>query len=155
MDEGVERRGTDAEILGALVRQSFRPAPEVEDEPEATMAPWLVFEVSPAGTRHLCGWVGWEGRVSSALQGWDPARRIATTRSGRRYRLEGQPERDRDADPRAVFTPDRAAPHGLGQEIRPNLWGINLPDQSQWLHLPTASTSLGCLRPQLASSGIS
>lgn len=80
-----------------LITGGVHPAPPVEDEPDAVMTAWRVIKVLPSGERHLCGWVGYEGRVSSPVLTFDPQSRIATTRSGRRYRLRGPSGYDPDA----------------------------------------------------------
>lgn len=90
----------DEETLNAareLLAGGFHPAPDVEAEPAVVMSPWAVVEVMPSGERHLCGWIGYEGRVSSAITAFDPRTRMATTRSGRQYRLVGPPGYNRDA----------------------------------------------------------
>lgn len=61
----------------------------VNDEPVTTMKAWKVVEVSRKGknrTRHVVGNCG-EGRVSSTIVDFDPANRVATTKSGRKYEL--------------------------------------------------------------------
>lgn len=71
----------------------YRPD-SVEKTPEQEISNWSIMEVTapePA-TRHLVGSIpGRDGRVSSAIQSFDPASRIAVTRSGRRYKLAGEP----------------------------------------------------------------
>lgn len=81
-----------------LLKEGIHPTPPVTVEPVVEMSPWLVLEVRPSGERHLCGWSGREGRVSSPLQAFDADTRTATTRSGRLYRLAGAPGTDQDAD---------------------------------------------------------
>lgn len=79
----------------------FRPAgPDVD--PDAHMTRWLVLEVRKSKntdlvTRHLVGRVDGAGRVSSAIQEFDPKTRTAITQSGRRYHLQGEPSANMDA----------------------------------------------------------
>lgn len=80
-----------------LVADSVWRPPGVHDEPLTALTAWSVREMA-TGDRHLVGWTGAEGRVSSPIVAWDPGTRTATTRSGRRYRLLGSPGRDADAE---------------------------------------------------------
>ncbi|MGY3581980.1 hypothetical protein ACVIGB_001097 [Bradyrhizobium sp. USDA 4341] len=77
---------------------SVHLVPPVNVEPETVLTRYRVFEL-PAGTRHFCGYVdsAFEGRVSSGILSWDPDTMIGITRSGRRYRLEGDPGMHPDA----------------------------------------------------------
>lgn len=67
----------------------------VSDEPNLRLTDWSVFEVlmrgSPKRTRHFAGTSisGREGRVSSAVESFDPATRRGVTSSGRVYELVG------------------------------------------------------------------
>lgn len=77
------------------------PASSIEENPAIQIAHWRVYEV-PHGdktTRHLSGYnvTEMEGRVSSAIQSYDPETRIAITRSGRSYELLGSSGPDPDA----------------------------------------------------------
>ena len=66
----------------------------VQQEPETRLTQWRVMEViadfnnfSP--TIHLVGYAGYEGRVCSAIQTYDPKSKRAVTSSGRVYELVG------------------------------------------------------------------
>lgn len=75
----------------------YRPTP-VDQEPLTDLVRWTVQEV-PVGdsvTRHFVGYC-YEGRVSSPVQEWDVETHIGVTRSGRRYRLIGEPGWNTDA----------------------------------------------------------
>lgn len=79
----------------------WRPA-SVADEPETVLSPWFVFELKN-GNRHFVGrtyYSGYasEGRVSSRIVSFDPDEMVGITRSGRRYKLEGPPGFDSDAN---------------------------------------------------------
>lgn len=74
----------------------------VEDQSSTTLQRWRIFSVrlaNGARSRHLVGYVPDEdaGRVTTSLVDLDMARRQATTRSGRSYRLEGEPGYDDEA----------------------------------------------------------
>lgn len=71
----------------------------VTEMPNSTLAAWRVLETD-TGARHLCGYASREreGRVTSAVVTFDPARSSATTSSGRVYRLVGRPGHDADAE---------------------------------------------------------
>lgn len=73
------------------------PADPVSIEPEVILANWRVMEVD-AGTHHFVGRNVHEqsGRVSSAIVRFDYRTMIAETRSGRIYRLQGEPGYDED-----------------------------------------------------------
>ena len=70
----------------------------VDAMPELTVRPWMLIRTE-TGDVHVVGYnlTEGEGRVSSPLMTFDPATRIATTRSGRRYVLQGEPGMDPDA----------------------------------------------------------
>lgn len=74
----------------------FGVAP-IDQEPEETIVFWSVREVIfGSGTdrsRHLVGYVPRKGtgRVSSAIQQFDPKSMTVKTRSGRVYHLKGHP----------------------------------------------------------------
>lgn len=84
--------------LERALRQSLHSAPSVASEPDVALTRWQVRQVGPAGTRHCVGWAEYEGRVTSSVVHFEPESRTATTRSGRRYRLEGPPGVDPDAE---------------------------------------------------------
>jgi len=70
-------------------------------QPGTVMTSWRMFQVTgPDGSRsrHLVGRANREGRVSSPVVSLDLKTLMATTQSGRVYRLEGKPGRDGDAD---------------------------------------------------------
>lgn len=70
----------------------------IDQEPETVLAHYRIYEL-PNGDRHFCGYVPAhrDGRVSSKIVAWDAGSRIGTTRSGRRYRLAGEPGHDGEA----------------------------------------------------------
>lgn len=72
--------------------------PAVSTQPELLLRRWAVFEIKPRSTRHLVGYNASdrEGRVSSAIQEFDPLEGICATTSGRVYRLLGCPGYDED-----------------------------------------------------------
>lgn len=55
----------------------------VENEPRTVMYNWIIFR-EPNG-HHVAGDVFGEGRVSSAIQIFDPEKKMVITRSGRLY----------------------------------------------------------------------
>jgi len=67
----------------------YRPT----DETHVTMTSWGVHEVnfSDGTTRHLVGSVNGEGRVSSAIQSYDPQEKQLITKSGKVYVVQGKP----------------------------------------------------------------
>jgi hypothetical protein len=75
----------------------WKPKP-VEQEPVIELYRWQAFEVSGEwGTsRHLVGWCG-NGRVSSAIARVNLKTRTVTTRSGRKYKVQGDPGLNMDA----------------------------------------------------------
>src|SRR5262245_60139722 len=70
----------------------------ISEQPSIALARWRVLETQ-TGARHLVGWniEDAEGRVSSALTGFDQRRLRGVTQSGRTYQLEGEPGYDADA----------------------------------------------------------
>lgn len=80
----------------------WRPC-SVEQEPETILTQWRVFEVagdfdSVPTTIHFVGYAGYEGRVCSPVQTYDPTTRRGITRSGRVYELSGPSGWNSDAD---------------------------------------------------------
>ena len=75
----------------------WRPT-SVDTTPELVMRSWLLLRTERDEV-HLCGYnvSEGEGRVSSPLIAFDRDRMVATTRSGRHYRLEGPSGADGDA----------------------------------------------------------
>jgi len=71
----------------------------VRDEPRTSMSSWEVFR-TPSGDHHIVGYCG-EGRVSSKIVKLDG--NIATTRSGRKYRLDPHNEGAMGMDAQYVF----------------------------------------------------
>lgn len=75
----------------------------VDITPEVELTNWSICEVSSAlwseRTRHFIGHSLTEGpgRVSSAIQHFDQDYMVGITRSGRSYKLSGNPGRDSDA----------------------------------------------------------
>lgn len=75
----------------------------VMDEPEISLIQWSIKECDRKDgrrTRHFIGYdtAGREGRVSSSIVEFDPARKRARTGSGRVYELVGPSGHNRDAD---------------------------------------------------------
>ena len=81
----------------------FGAAP-IDQEPEETIVFWSVREVifgqETDRSRHLVGYVHKKGagRVSSAIQQFDPESMTIRTKSGRIYHLQGQPGFNADAE---------------------------------------------------------
>lgn len=74
----------------------------VQQEPNTKLTQWRVMEVSAEHndynpTIHLVGYAGYEGRVCSAVQNYDPKSKRAVTKSGRVYELVGSSGYNRDA----------------------------------------------------------
>ena len=72
------------------------PAPPVDEEPEVALVRWGIL-MHPSGDMHLAGLRAdreAKGRISTALVRIDAAAGEAETRSGRRYRLLGEPDDD-------------------------------------------------------------
>lgn len=88
-------------IVGDAVARSIWKPVSVTEEPHTKVTSWQVMLVPANGeykeSRHIVGWTGYEGRVSSAIKDWDPNTKIATTNSGRKYELVGHPGLNRDA----------------------------------------------------------
>ncbi|HEU4460876.1 MAG TPA: hypothetical protein VFR90_17275 [Methylibium sp.] len=83
MDERLKRLGITGGVWAV---------PAVKQQPVIHLERWRVFELS-TGERHLVGWNrdAAEGRVSSTVTVFDAEDRQAVTRSGRVYRLCGEP----------------------------------------------------------------
>ena len=71
----------------------------VDEEPQIVLRNWSVREIHD-GDRHFVGYhdAGFEGRVSSKILEFDPAKGRGKTRSGRVYQLEGEPGYHADAE---------------------------------------------------------
>lgn len=69
-----------------------------KDQPYLNLVRWRVYETDGI-ERHLVGYSNEnrEGRVSSKIMSFDFKNKCGTTRSGRRYKLEGNAGNDRDA----------------------------------------------------------
>lgn len=80
------------------------PQESITERPSRTLDAWMVVEVPFDGpgqpwTLHLVGWrvEGGRGQVSSPVEAFDPAKRLARTRSGRIYELRHGPGLNGDA----------------------------------------------------------
>lgn len=73
--------------------------PSVSQQPSLQLARWSVRQTE-RGSRYLVGYniSDQEGRVSTAIQGFDVSTARVTTRSGRTYELVGPPGHDPDAE---------------------------------------------------------
>lgn len=73
-------------------------SPPITEQPEYRLVDWCIFETD-RGERHFLGYSldSRDGRVSSAIETFDTTARIGVTRSGRVYRLGGNPGRNPDA----------------------------------------------------------
>ena len=60
----------------------------VTDEPETQLSQWRIFLVDGKDI-HFVGYTGYEGRVCSAVQTFDPTTCRGVTKSGRIYELAG------------------------------------------------------------------
>jgi hypothetical protein len=71
----------------------------VDRQPTLTLEEWRVFD-TPVDGWHFVGYCleNMEGRVSSAVKSFDPAKGIGVTRTGRIYRLAGRPGNNGDAE---------------------------------------------------------
>lgn len=81
-----------------MIRKSVWPVASVDEEPEVRLTRWQVYAVG--AERHFVGYnqsLG-EGRVSTAIQAFDPETRRGVTASGRVYELVGPPGRDPDGE---------------------------------------------------------
>lgn len=90
------------ELVEALESLSFGPAADVHMEPDTVLRAWQAFMVSgnfdgTGDTLHFIGEAQNGGRVCSPVQHLDNVKRIAITRSGRRYHFEGPPGVNKDA----------------------------------------------------------
>lgn len=85
----MKNNGFDAIMQDALANSIWRPR-SVSQEPETKLTNWAVFSVDFPGdkpTIHFAGYAGYEGRVCSPVQTYDPTTRRGRTRSGRVYEL--------------------------------------------------------------------
>ena len=77
-------------IMKEAVNNSIWRPLSVSQEPETRLTNWAVFSVELAGgepTIHFAGYAGYEGRVCSPVQQYDPTTRRGVTSSGRVYEL--------------------------------------------------------------------
>lgn len=70
----------------------------VDAQPSLTLVRWRIFK-SDTNELHFVGYCpeNYEGRVSSAIQNFDPVTQRGVTQSGRIYELAGPPGFDEDA----------------------------------------------------------
>lgn len=85
-----------------FLRDSLWKTPSVADQPMILLVRWRVLEARNAEfelERHLVGYNvdQHEGRVSTAIEHFDPTASMVVTRSGRVYHLMGPPGYDTDA----------------------------------------------------------
>ena len=71
-----------------LEKTSVWNVASVTDEPETQLTQWRIFFVDGKDI-HFVGYTGYEGRVCSAVQTFDPTTCKGVTRSGRIYELVG------------------------------------------------------------------
>lgn len=75
----------------------------VKEEPEVVLGKWQIYEVESelweGKTRHFVGYnyVYNEGRISSAIIEFDKEKMIGKTKSGRIYKLKGDPGNNLDS----------------------------------------------------------
>lgn len=69
---------------------------DVKDEPQTQLTQWRIFLVDGKDI-HFVGYAGYEGRVCSAVQTFDPTTRRGVTKSGRIYELIDHPGFNGDA----------------------------------------------------------
>lgn len=91
------------DLLDGIARSSIWRTPPVSEQPKIILARWRVVEVYNKKSqveRHFIGYnvEDQEGRVSSAIQDFDPETALGITRSGRAYHLIGDPGRDPDGE---------------------------------------------------------
>lgn len=85
------------EIARAVIANSIWAVPGVEEQPHLQTLCWTVREL-PNGHRHICAWLGYEGRVSSGICEWLPEQRVLVTNSGRRYKIDSPIGSQSDAE---------------------------------------------------------
>ena len=77
----------------------YRPASVVQ-EPHTRLTQWQVHRVTTVdgfSSIHFMGYAGYEGRVCSSVQTYDPTTKRGITKSGRIYELIRDPGVNRDA----------------------------------------------------------
>jgi len=83
---------------------SIWPVDSVEVQPSIHISNWsiraVIYNTSEMVTHHIVGYSEdtYEGRVSSAIIDFDPASRIVSTQSGRKYILVGKVGYDSDGE---------------------------------------------------------
>lgn len=87
------------ELLTTIEAISIWKPASVTQEPETQLTSWRVFEVTNESGRatHFIGYAGYEGRVSSPVQTYDPETKRGITRSDRVYELVGASGNNSDA----------------------------------------------------------
>lgn len=85
--------------LDLLISGGVHSVPSVEDDPRIELIQWRIAK-DKEGQAHFIGWSekDWEGRVSSDIATFDRSTMTGTTKSGRKYRLEGDPDHNPDAE---------------------------------------------------------
>ena len=83
-------------LIDVLNGLSIWKVKDISDEPETFLTQWSVWKVDDE-TIHFVGWAGYEGRVCSAVQSYDPKTKCGITKSGRIYKLQGEPGHNWDA----------------------------------------------------------
>lgn len=80
---------TAEELIEMLMSGGLTRPPGVDEQPEVSIACWDIMEISLRGvkTHHVVGYMDGGGRVSSAIQSFDPEKRQVITNSGRVYYL--------------------------------------------------------------------
>lgn len=81
-------------LCDIVTTQSIWKPASVTQEPETRLTQWRVMKVSAdfnthKDTIHFVGYTGYEGRVCSAVQTYDPITKRGITKSGRVYELVG------------------------------------------------------------------
>jgi len=88
-------------IIAEIIRSSIWSTPSVSAQPVIILERWRVLEVDNQQgqvQRHFVGFnvEDCEGRVSTAIQQFDPVTGQGVTKSGRTYKLIGNPGYDSD-----------------------------------------------------------
>lgn len=80
-----------------IIADTIHGGESLGQRPDISLIIWRVLEID-AGTRHFVGFdiEAREGRVSTAIQQFDPRARTGVTESGRVYALLGSPGYDKD-----------------------------------------------------------
>lgn len=85
------------QLIRDLIQTTIWRTSQVSEQPTIQLSRWSVMETQ-TGDHHLVGYNmrDREGRVSTAISGFNPATSEVTTRSGRVYQLYGSPGYDSD-----------------------------------------------------------